>query len=94
MDLLFVEGGWIDLSARAKFRLTGADRERFLQGQVSNDVRLARADAAIYACVMTVKGKMSADIFIRMDGDAYALDAEVGAARAAGRAAGALHDRR
>ena len=48
-------------------RLGGADRQRFLQGQVSNDVRLANADATLYACVMTVKGKMSADIFIRAE---------------------------
>ena len=76
MDPLFPGGGWIDLSDRAKFRLSGSDRERFLQGQVSNDVRHVRADAAIYACVMTVKGKMSADIFIRGEADAYFIDAD------------------
>jgi folate-binding protein YgfZ len=75
MTTFFPVGGWVDLSDRAKFRLTGGDRERFLQGQVSNDVRLAREDATLYACVMTVKGKMSADIFIRAAADAYHLDA-------------------
>src|SRR5712672_1893590 len=76
MTMLFPAGGWVDLSDRAKFRLSGADRVRFLQGQVSNDVRLARTDAALYACVMTVKGKMSADVFIRTEPDAFCLDAE------------------
>src|SRR5476651_1576136 len=76
MTMLFPAGGWADLSDRAKFRLTGADRERFLQGQVSNDVRLARVDATLYACVMTVKGKMSADIFIRAEPEAFFIDAE------------------
>ncbi len=76
MTPLFPAGGWVELSDRAKFRLSGGDRERFLQGQVSNDVRLARADAALYACVMTVKGKMSADVFIRAEPDAFFLDAE------------------
>jgi folate-binding protein YgfZ len=65
-----------DLSRRAKFRITGADRVRFLNGQVSNDVRLASPHAAVYSCVMTIKGKMCADAFIHDGGDALFLDAE------------------
>ncbi len=76
MAKLFPAGGWVDLSDRAKLRLGGADRQRFLQGQVSNDVRLANAEATLYACVMTVKGKMSADIFIRTEPESFSLDAE------------------
>ncbi len=66
----------IDLSARTKLRLTGADRVRFLNGQVSNDVRLATADASVYTCVMTIKGKMCADAFVHAREDALWLDAE------------------
>ncbi len=76
MAKFFPAGGWADLSARAKFRLAGSDRQRFLQGQISNDIRLAREDATLFACVMTVKGKMCADIFIRAEPDAYGIDAE------------------
>ena len=76
MATFFPEGGWADLSARAKFRLAGSDRQRFVQGQISNDIRLAREDATLFACVMTVKGKMCADIFIRAEPDAYVIDAE------------------
>lgn len=76
MANFFHAGGWADLSARAKFRLAGSDRQRFLQGQISNDIRLAREDATLFACVMTVKGKMCADIFIRAEPDAYGIDAE------------------
>ncbi len=76
MTPLFPAGGWVDLSDRAKFRLRGADRERFLQGQVSNDVRLAQPYAALYACVMTAKGKMSADVFIRTEPGAFFMDAD------------------
>ena len=39
-----VESVYLDLADRAKLRLTGADRVRFLNGQVSNDVRAASAD--------------------------------------------------
>ena len=41
------ESVFLDLSDRAKLRLTGADRLRFLNGQVSNDVRRATADASV-----------------------------------------------
>lgn len=69
--------GWLELSVRAKLRLTGGDRVRFLNGQVSNDVRALRPGAAVLACVMTAKGKMSADAFVRLwPGDALLVDAE------------------
>lgn len=65
----------IDLSDRAKLRLTGADRVRFLNGQVSNDVRRATGADAVYACVMTIKGKMCGDAFIHGEPDSLLLDA-------------------
>lgn len=64
----------IDLSDRAKLRLTGADRVRFLNGQVSNDVRRASPTEAVYACVMTIKGKMAGDAFIHAAPDCLLLD--------------------
>lgn len=54
----------IDLTDRTKLRLSGADRVRYLNGQVSNQVEKATPEAAIYACVTTAKGKMEADVFI------------------------------
>lgn len=68
----------IDLSARAKLRLTGEDRVRFLNGQVSNDVRRASRADAVYACVMTIKGKMCADAYIHAGPDCLLLDAPAG----------------
>ncbi len=72
------EGGIVDLSARAKFRLTGGDRVRYLNGQVTNDVRAAGCEAALYACATDLKGKIVADVFIHatQEGDALLLDAE------------------
>lgn len=69
-------GAVVDLSSRAKFRLAGKDRVRFLNGQVTNDVRVATADRALYACVTDLKGKIVGDIFIHADGDALLIDAE------------------
>jgi folate-binding protein YgfZ len=67
----------IDLSTRAKFRLTGADRERYLNGQVSNQVSRATAEAAVEACVCNVKGKLDGVIHITRsdDGGAFWIDA-------------------
>jgi folate-binding protein YgfZ len=54
--------------------VTGADRVRYLNGQVTNDVRTLQPGAAIppqdpasrscYACVTNAKGKLEADVFI------------------------------
>jgi tRNA-modifying protein YgfZ len=70
-------GALIDLSHRAKWRITGTDRVRFLNGQVSNDVRkLKPNDETIHACVLTAKGKLCGDVFISNTADFLWLDAE------------------
>ena len=68
--------GYVDLSSRAKFRLSGGDRERYLNGQVTNDVRKATPDQALYACVTNAKGKLEADVFLSPtpEGDAFWID--------------------
>lgn len=70
------QGGAVDLSDRAKFHLTGGDRIRYLNGQVTNDVRPARERETIYACVTDLKGRIVGDVFIHGKGDALLLDAE------------------
>jgi folate-binding protein YgfZ len=65
-----------DLSDRVKLRLTGADRIRFLNGQVTNDVRKASADLSLPACVLNAKGKMDAFIFVHAGNDFLFLDAD------------------
>ncbi|MCB1276705.1 hypothetical protein [Prosthecobacter sp.] len=69
-------GAAANLSARAKFRLTGADRVRYLNGQVTNDVRRTKSDETIYACVTDAKGRIAADVFVHSTADALLLDAE------------------
>ena len=68
--------GVIDLSDRAKWHLSGADRVRYLNGQVSNDIHRARTDAALIACVTTAKGKLSGVIFVSAAQDFLRIDAE------------------
>ncbi|WP_395741347.1 YgfZ/GcvT domain-containing protein [Prosthecobacter sp.] len=71
-------GAVVNLSSRAKFRLTGADRIRYLNGQVTNDVRRAETVQTLYACVTDVKGRIAADVFVHAQGDHLLLDAEPG----------------
>lgn len=68
-------GRLFDLSCRAKLRIRGADRLRFLNGQLTNDLRKATEETAIYACVLSAKGRINADVFISAQADSYLLDA-------------------
>ena len=65
-----------DLSNRAKFRLLGGDRLRFLNGQITNDVRKATESTAIQACVLSAKGKINAHLFLSAAPDYFLLDAD------------------
>ncbi len=69
------QGAFLDLSARAKFRVTRADRFRFLNGQITNDLRKASETVAVEACVLNAKGKMDAHIFVCALGECFLVDA-------------------
>ena len=71
-------GAVFDFSSRARWRLSGPDRVRFLNGQVTNDVRRVPPDGLLPACVTTAKGKLSGVILISAWPGALCLDAEPG----------------
>ena len=75
-DVSAEQGLLFDLSPRAKLRITGSDRVRFLNGQVSNDVRKVQADAAVRACVLNAKGKIDADVMMVLHGESFLIDAD------------------
>jgi tRNA-modifying protein YgfZ len=66
----------LDLSDRAKFKVTGKDRVRFLNGQLTNDIGKLHSGSAIYACALTAKGKLCADLFVTATEESHYLDAE------------------
>jgi tRNA-modifying protein YgfZ len=66
---------FLDLGGRAKFCVTGADRLRFLNGQITNDLRKASETSAIEACVLNAKGKTDAHIFVSVSGESFLVDA-------------------
>jgi folate-binding protein YgfZ len=67
---------FVDLSARVKLRVTGADTFRFLNGQITNDLRKASESGAIQASILNAKGKLSAHVFVSKGGEGFLLDAE------------------
>ncbi len=67
---------FFDLSARVRLRVTGADRVRFLNGQITNDIRKATETNAVEACVLNAKGKMDAHLFVHALGDSFLIDAD------------------
>jgi tRNA-modifying protein YgfZ len=67
---------FFDLSARTKLRVTGADRVRFLNGQTTNDVRKAGAEATQESCVLNVKGHLDAHVFLSATPNDIWIDAD------------------
>src|ERR1041385_472299 len=68
----------LDLGFRSRLCLTGADRVRFLHGQVTNDVKRLRVGEGCYAALVTAKGKMQSDLNIFCLRDELLLDFEPG----------------
>ncbi|MGI9087662.1 MAG: YgfZ/GcvT domain-containing protein [Chthoniobacterales bacterium] len=70
------EGALFDFSARIKLRISGADRLRYLNGQMTNDLRKATTGLTIRGCILNTKGRINADVFAVVDEDSFLLDAE------------------
>ena len=70
------EGGLMDLSSSVKLRLSGPDAERYLNGQVTQDVRRVPDGGSLPACVCTHKGKLEALVHVSRQGGAYYITAE------------------
>jgi len=70
------DAAFFDFSGRTKLRITGSDRVRFLNGQITNDVRKATESTAIEACVLNAKGKMNAHLFLSAASDCFWIDAD------------------
>ncbi len=68
------------MSGRKVFRISGADREDFLQNLVTNNVARLR-DGLVWTALLTPQGKYLADFFLVPEGDAILLDVAEGLAK-------------
>lgn len=66
----------IDLqSIRCRFTCTGPDAPRFLNGQVTQDIRRVTPGHALPACLTNAKGRLEAELVIAALPDGYLIDA-------------------
>ena len=75
-ELHSIDGKFIDFSAHIKLRVAGNDRLRFLNGQITADIRKAGTSNSIQACLLDAKGRMTAHISILAAPDHFLLDAD------------------
>src|SRR5260370_39160795 len=85
MSALLIEYGFlresaavIDLSSRSRLCVAGADRVRFLNGQVTNNVKDLKVGEGCYAALVNAKGKMQSDLNIYVLENEILLDFEPG----------------
>jgi folate-binding protein YgfZ len=67
----------VDLGFRALARATGADRTAFLQGMLTNDVTRLEAGRSVPALLLTIQGRVTADVRASAEADAIVLDVDV-----------------
>ena len=74
--------GVLDLSFRSRLCLLSADRKKFLNGQVTNDVNKLKIGEGCYAALITAKGKLQSDLNVFVLENEILLDFEPGLADA------------
>lgn len=66
---------WFPCDDRVLFTLTGSDAERYLNSQVTTDIRRLSPAHSCLAALCTPKGKLCADLHIARHGDTFWIDA-------------------
>jgi folate-binding protein YgfZ len=67
----------VDLGFRTLLRAVGDDRVGFLQGMLTNDVKSLAAGQGCPALLLTIQGRVTADVRVAADPDALVLDLDV-----------------
>jgi folate-binding protein YgfZ len=81
---LRAEGGCYPVEAVTRFAVTGADRLRYLNGQVSNDLRKLTPGTAMQACILSAKGKLDAVVWIWNEDQQLVVECDSSLAEALG----------
>ena len=68
--------GVYDLGFRAKVALTGADRVRWLNGMVTNNIRDLATGHGVYAFLLNPQGHILGDLYAYNRGDQIVIDTE------------------
>ena len=70
------ECGVYDLGYRAKISLTGADRVRWLNGMVTNNIRDLAAGQGVYAFLLNPQGRILGDLYAYNRGESIVVDTD------------------
>lgn len=70
--------GVADLSSRGRLCVVGADRHRFLHGQVTNEVAKLRPGEGCFAGLVSAKGRLEMDLHISCLEEEFIVDFEPG----------------
>ena len=73
---LVAECGVYALRGRAKIRLTGSDRTRWLNGMVTNNIRDLGQGCGVYAFVLNPQGHILGDLYAYNRGDSLVVDTD------------------
>lgn len=68
--------GVYDLGWRAKIVLTGADRVRWLNGMITNNVRDLPVNRGVYAFLLNPQGRIQADLYAYNRGEYLLVDSD------------------
>src|ERR1043166_9763473 len=68
--------GVYSLNSRAKVRLTGNDRVRWLNGMITNNVRDLTVGHGVYAFLLNPQGRILGDLYAYNRGDSICLDTD------------------
>jgi len=68
--------GVYDLDYRAKLALTGGDRERWLNGMVTNNIRDLQPGHGVYAFLLNPQGHILGDLYAYNRGDSIVVDTD------------------
>lgn len=79
-EALQTSAGVLDLSFRSRLCVLGADRVRFLNGQVTNNIKTLKPGTGCYAAITNNKGKLQSDLNIHCLAEELLLDFEPGLA--------------
>jgi folate-binding protein YgfZ len=71
------EGGAFLLPSRLLLRVSGSDRLRYLNGQVTADLRKLSLGTSLQACLLTPKGRLVALLVITMEEDAFLIETDL-----------------
>jgi aminomethyltransferase len=71
------EAGVYDLGWRAKIKVMGEDRVRWMNGMVTNNVRDLKPNEGNYNFVLSPQGRIQGDMYIYQRGDGLLVDTEL-----------------